>query len=464
MKLRNKILPFIGVAATAATIAPLALTSCKSNSDIELIDITDGTKAVPTIAPMESETWMGQTDFTTAYIKAVKANPEIFKQDFINGMYDNLVVEWQGHQNYKYLRVGCTTPTFGVANVSYPGEPDVQYPTISLTYKIQFSRDEERMDGSSYYIRSQVMDMTITLNNIPLMISLDTNKKGNACYWVEMPNFESYSYIWQFNLNPWSIDYSYNLNDETTTFTQSGKTVTKNNDTDSGTVSKFSELSFEFEEKMSFGFYSHYLSQITPAPEFISYKVYAGSEEITPYYPGPVPAPVAGLENIAHGFMGGLYMPATNYDIDMSKVSVALFAGYDDNGEPTGNVYIEQVLPAGAEETARRYIKFSNEPQEYKTDGNGWNKSGIIYHNSPYTPYQFPKNQVVDYLDANSSIKPTSGAAGKEQFIFALPKSVVVQFIYKTTVLEKEVEIKWNQQVWLSQDEMSAVVNFTTAP
>ena len=79
MKLKNKLLPLVGIAALSSAIAPLSIiTSCSKNNQVtEMVDITNGySYHAGTYAGKEA---LNQRTATEAFIAAVKENPNVFK-------------------------------------------------------------------------------------------------------------------------------------------------------------------------------------------------------------------------------------------------------------------------------------------------------------------------------------------------------------------------------------------------
>lgn len=219
MKLRNKLLPLAGVAALAATVAPLALTSC--GPTIQLTDITKGYQ--PTIDKHE-EDLLGQNSANAAYLKDVKENNEIFKQDFLYGTYARFNSMFNRTYSTQYssavykiksLKAGASTPTFSMVNISYPGEPDVQYPTISLDTKYEMELTIEYMSQTttSVYQGFDIkMSASVSYKNVPFYAKPASYKAGSKAaaqaYWLfGMADWEDDMYVYQWDTQPWSIDY-----------------------------------------------------------------------------------------------------------------------------------------------------------------------------------------------------------------------------------------------------------------
>lgn len=82
MKLKNKLLPLVGTAAIAATIAPISLTSCGASSSNGFVSLTK--KYTPDLEYYKgADKFNNEFEAAEAYAKELQNNPEIFIGDYL---------------------------------------------------------------------------------------------------------------------------------------------------------------------------------------------------------------------------------------------------------------------------------------------------------------------------------------------------------------------------------------------
>lgn len=176
--MKKRIINLLTPIAAITAITPLCtLTSCSSEEEIEMVDITKG--FTPTF-DKRTEPLGSAEDATKAYIDWLNNNENLCRDDITYGTYLN----WKqslpakikdSKQAYyaeiKKLEFGAAKPNFGRTFVQYPGREKQEYPTLSTKIKFHaeftfyFLKKDSNGDSSSYTI-DYVFDVTSELDNM----------------------------------------------------------------------------------------------------------------------------------------------------------------------------------------------------------------------------------------------------------------------------------------------------------
>lgn len=187
MKLKNKLLPLVGVAAVCATAAPIALTSCKTNND--WIDLME--KYNPTVKALDNQTLTTEKANEAYFGKegSWKSDDEViktFKDDYLWSTY-----QYGDVSSGEFTEAKIKFDNFSVAHPKFTSIiPTVDpYEVPTFTYKAEFVGSYV-YSGTSQEISMQY-SIVDTLVNVPFTVSYSSNipyAKLDDPLWMVLPS------------------------------------------------------------------------------------------------------------------------------------------------------------------------------------------------------------------------------------------------------------------------------------
>ena len=204
MKLKNKILPFATLVATASVITPIAVSCGNSlNSKREIVGLTVDIDTMMkkgytrTIEP-SSLTKIPWGTATQTYLKALADNKDLFAEDLF---------DFWGNMNRSEQLIPLPTGTTGTVTV---GNVEVDQTNYTLSYALQFKANVPTKvhpgeGGGGEFEFTSICDLTLEVKKVPVYCEYQgVVEMSNFNLWLMIIDFES---LWSL-----ATDWSINLN------------------------------------------------------------------------------------------------------------------------------------------------------------------------------------------------------------------------------------------------------------
>lgn len=227
MKLKTKLIPAIGLVATATTL-PFTLTSCKKD-DNEMVNLLD--KFLPS-GPQNDSTPITEEQANKLYYEALLQDKNIFWRDMMwskqNFVYQATHPRMIDGANRNITLNSLSRAELNIKNIEvdkYPEEETTYvYPVLSFDMEYVVSYDVEYQADGEWDVGLMTTD--IHISKLPFAVSTEFTKSGDPSYWAIAPAQEA---IKKEQIDGWQVEYNVNMK-ETETTNYGGMIITTNVD------------------------------------------------------------------------------------------------------------------------------------------------------------------------------------------------------------------------------------------
>lgn len=216
MKLKNKLIPLFTALGTVGVVTPLSITSCGTSTKYEYYDL-NVEEYEPGITPTISNSYNRQKA-TAAYIDGLSDG--VFTKDFLYGYRGKLLALLErmkkmngsndGDPIVNKFEVGLTNQKLGKVEVSFPGEDDVKYDTLTFGIKldIEILVPSNASSSTTLTIKGNLNFKNIPFHLYPIEGLSDAEEiMGFDTAWmVGILDPQDRFYALQYNTHAWEID------------------------------------------------------------------------------------------------------------------------------------------------------------------------------------------------------------------------------------------------------------------